>query len=223
MKIIGTKSSILTVISILWWAMGFAGEEDFGTLGGHFLRIGVGSRAVALGETFTGLADDATALYWNPGGLAQLTKNELSLTHISFFQGISYENLIYTASIYDWGTMGVGFFYLHMGSIEGRDIYGNPTQDFTASDLALVLSYGRRAGGDLFFGVSLKYIQENIEYEVAKSFAIDIGGLARLKNLGIGVSVLNMGRPLRFIEKSYDLPLSVVMGTSYKRLIFRRD
>jgi len=33
---------------------------------------GNGARAAAMGYAFTGLADDATAISWNPAGLAQL-------------------------------------------------------------------------------------------------------------------------------------------------------
>jgi len=35
-----------------------------------FLLISPGARAAGMGEAFVGLADDATAVYWNPAGLA---------------------------------------------------------------------------------------------------------------------------------------------------------
>jgi long-subunit fatty acid transport protein len=40
---------------------------------------GPGSRANGLGQAFTGVADDATALFYNPAGLANLTRTELNL------------------------------------------------------------------------------------------------------------------------------------------------
>ena len=49
-----------------------------GTVGGDFLKIGVGERAVGMGGAFSSIADNATAIYWNPAGLSQLTKRELS-------------------------------------------------------------------------------------------------------------------------------------------------
>ena len=40
---------------------------------------GPGSRAGGLGLAFTGVADDATALYYNPAGLAHMTRGEFNL------------------------------------------------------------------------------------------------------------------------------------------------
>src|SRR5690242_5810640 len=38
---------------------------------GGFEGPGIGSRATGMGGAFIGLADDWTAIYWNPAGLAQ--------------------------------------------------------------------------------------------------------------------------------------------------------
>ena len=45
--------------------------------------FGVGARAMGMGGAFLGVADDLTALYWNPAGLAQIRKFELygNLSH----------------------------------------------------------------------------------------------------------------------------------------------
>ncbi|MDD9974878.1 MAG: hypothetical protein OXU27_12775, partial [Candidatus Poribacteria bacterium] len=37
---------------------------------GDFLTNGVGGRALGLGGAYVGIADDATAAYWNPAGIA---------------------------------------------------------------------------------------------------------------------------------------------------------
>ncbi|MFA6542771.1 MAG: UPF0164 family protein, partial [Bacteroidota bacterium] len=43
-----------------------------GTTAGTFLEIPVGARAIALGSAYSGIADDASSLYWNPAGAARL-------------------------------------------------------------------------------------------------------------------------------------------------------
>ena len=53
-----------------------------GTTAGQFLRVGLGARAVGLGGAFSALADDVTAIYWNPAGLAQIENREVSLRTI---------------------------------------------------------------------------------------------------------------------------------------------
>ncbi|HRU38780.1 MAG TPA: hypothetical protein P5511_02795, partial [Candidatus Goldiibacteriota bacterium] len=42
--------------------------------------FGSGARAIGMGEAFTAIADDATAIYYNPAGLAQLDHNEVHWT-----------------------------------------------------------------------------------------------------------------------------------------------
>ncbi|RIK54073.1 hypothetical protein DCC62_32005, partial [candidate division KSB1 bacterium] len=52
------------------------GNQRAGTAMAQFLKIGVGGRAVGMGEAFVALANDASALYWNPAGIAQMNKSE---------------------------------------------------------------------------------------------------------------------------------------------------
>ncbi len=42
---------------------------------GDFLTNGVGARALGLGGAYVSIADDATATYWNPAGIAKLSHN----------------------------------------------------------------------------------------------------------------------------------------------------
>ena len=55
-------------------------EVDFDYLHGSDLGMGIGARAMSMGGAFTAVADDASAVFWNPAGLAQLTDNQLFLS-----------------------------------------------------------------------------------------------------------------------------------------------
>ena len=46
--------------------------------------VGSGARAIGMGGAFIGIADDATAASWNPAGLIQLEKPELSIVGAYF-------------------------------------------------------------------------------------------------------------------------------------------
>jgi len=64
---------------------------------GEFLRIGVGARALGMGSAFAGLADDGSAAFWNPAGLATLTSREVTLMHAEQFGSIvKYDFASYT-------------------------------------------------------------------------------------------------------------------------------
>lgn len=94
-----------------------------GTKAASFLKIGVGVRATAMGEAFTALADDGTALYWNPPGLTQLKTKGFSTTYNSWFEEIKqgYLSLVFPSLK---GATGIGTNYVDMGTFEGRDEYG---------------------------------------------------------------------------------------------------
>ncbi|MGA1863988.1 MAG: hypothetical protein ACMUHX_02885, partial [bacterium] len=53
--------------------------------------VGSGARAMGMGGAFIGVADDATAASWNPGGLLQLTKPEISIVGSFYSGGIDYK------------------------------------------------------------------------------------------------------------------------------------
>src|SRR5512142_3359573 len=62
-----------------------------GTTAATFLKIGLGPRAVALGESYAGVADDVSAVYWNPAGLAELDGPEFTAMHTFWLESMYFE------------------------------------------------------------------------------------------------------------------------------------
>lgn len=69
---------LLTMVLVMTSSIAFA---DSAGGAGAFLKMGVGARALGMGSAFTAVADDSTASFWNPAGLALLEKNEGSFMH----------------------------------------------------------------------------------------------------------------------------------------------
>ncbi|KAB2926370.1 MAG: hypothetical protein F9K22_00570 [Bacteroidetes bacterium] len=57
-----------------------------------FNITGAGARAEGFGGAFIGLADDATAVVWNPAGLSQLERPEASLVTRYISEGVKFSN-----------------------------------------------------------------------------------------------------------------------------------
>lgn len=199
-----------------------------GTTSAAFLKLGVGARAVAMGGAFTGVPGDPFAIYWNPAGLAYAGPDKnLGFFHNEYFEGLGQEFLSYTspARTGAWG-LGLNYFYTSK-DLERRSGLNeadplNPISPsegkFGAYDLALSAGYGRAYGGGLALGAALKLIRQSIDDESGASAALDLGALRSFKWRGgdytAGLSVQNLGPGIKFVDKSFDLPLTFKAGLS---------
>ena len=182
-----------------------------GTTTASFLKIGVGARAVAMGEAFTAVASDGTSLYWNPAGLTQLKTKEISATYNSWFEETKqgYLSLIFPSLR---GTMGLGTNYVDMGKLEGRDVEGNPTGDFTASDTHIFIGYARKLKKSSW-GLTVGWLQDVIKEDKKNSFLANIGFLYPVSNrFTLGGVAQNIGSKLG----SDPLPLTFKVGAASK-------
>lgn len=182
-----------------------------GTTTASFLKIGIGARAAAMGEAFTAVASDGTSLYWNPAGLTQLKTKEISATYNSWFKEIKqgYLSLTFPTSR---GTMGLGTNYVDMGKLEGRDVEGNPTGDFTASDTHIFIGYARKLKKSSW-GFTVGWLQDAIKDDKKDTFLANIGFLYPVSDrFTLGVVAQNIGSRLG----GDSLPLTFKVGAAFK-------
>ena len=202
----------------------------FASSGASFLKLGVGARALGLGSAYTAVANDATALHWNPAGLAKLDKNELSATHAELFADTSFDSLDYAHST-SKGAFGIGAVDLNQGEIEGRGETRETAGNFSASDMAVTLGWGGRFRQRSGIGASAKVIQSKIAGYTSTGLAFDAGFQSRLSPptgspVLVGFSVQNLGPKMTFIDQSFNLPLTLAAGAGYpvlKNLLLSAD
>lgn len=197
----------------------FGGEiqENAGTTGMAFLKIGVGGRAAALSGAYTAVSDDPSAAYWNPAGLGTLEGRRLLLMHSTWLQDIQYEYAGYVAGN---GHQGIGIYFAFQtsGDLEYRVKPSmEPLGTFSVYDLALGLSYGRSIRPDVEVGITAKFLYEKIHTEDASGGACDIGVLYRtpLSGLTLGLSLRHLGGMGKMRSEPIDLPAEIRMGASY--------
>ena len=70
-----------------------ATNDNVATSVAHFLKIGVGGRAEAMGGAFTAQADDASSLYWNPAGLAVMASPQVMFSQTNWITDINHVSL----------------------------------------------------------------------------------------------------------------------------------
>lgn len=203
----------LFLLSFLIWRP----SASSATTGFDFLKIGVGARPLALGEAYVALADDISGIYWNPAGLVQLSRQEIGFTYNKWFEDIGYHFFGYAHLLND-SAFALSFYYLGVENIEGNNQESNPTGEFSVYDLAFGFSYSRRLNDRLSTGLTLKFIKEKLEDEVANALAFDWGALYKtgIHNLDLGLNIQNMGTKIKFINEYTSLPLNCKFGLAYK-------
>jgi len=153
--------------------------------GAVFLRITPGARAIGMCQSFTAIADDATACYYNPAGIAFIDKPQVLSMNLSPPIGIAKAGL-WTLTELSHPIFGqkvhspldpsyLGGPYIYWASVLPLDCrqsvgininYVNfgPTDAydslFYSYNYALSASYGRKIMDNLGLGISIKYIYE---------------------------------------------------------------
>jgi hypothetical protein len=215
---------LLTVwVAVLCWCTGTYGakiHEKAGTHAMAFLKIGVGAKAIGMGESQAADANDLYASYWNPAGLANIQRPQLGLMHNEWFAGINHEFIGFVQPIGNAGVIGGSAVYLSSGELQGRDAKGQETKIFRPYDIALILSYARRFGSGVSFGMNTKWVRSQIDDTNAQVVAFDIGGLYVVpkSSLAFGFSAQHLGTKAKFVEESFSLPLNIRVGAAYKLL-----
>ena len=174
---------------------------NVGTTAAPFLEVGVGSRAIGMGGAFVAVANDVSALYWNPAGLCRLGHGEAVFERIDWLADISFNFLGAAIPFGHWGT--AGFFLNAMTvpkmAVRTVDFPGGTGEEYDAASIAVGLSYSYALTDRFSIGFNGKYITERIWHEKTAGLAIDIGTLyyTGFKGLRLGASITNFGSSLQ--------------------------
>lgn len=179
----------------------------------QFLEIGIGARALSMGSAFTAVADDATALYWNPAGITQIASASVSGTHTEWFADMS---LDYVAALIPVSNGQVLGFSLSVFNAVDKQLvrtvsYPEGTGEYySAADISLALTYAIKVTDRFSGGLTGKYIRQQIWHSSSSGFAMDIGLLykSQFKGLNMGASISNFGTDMRLsgrdLRRAYD-------------------
>ncbi len=189
-----------------------------------FLKISPGARPVGMGNAFTAVADDLNSLAWNPAGMAQAPKREAAFMHAQLFADTQYDFVGYAHPLSRHklpGTLAFGVARLSQQPIGGRDSNRRRTGSFTAADTVYQAAYSRSVlKRTTNLGVSVKYLQSQLADTRTNSYAFDLGIQRTIRSskrpLTLGVSAMNIGPGMRYLDETNDLPLTFSVGAGLR-------
>ena len=204
-RVICLVCSIAICFPLMAWSQEFA---KVGTSGAQFLRIGIGARAVAMSEAYVAVANDASAIFWNPAGLVLVEKNDVLLSHTEWVADIGFQAAGFAKTLEGIGTVGLSFAYLGSGDMNVTTV-AQPQgtgETFNYSDLMLGVSYARWLTDKFAIGGNVKYVREDFGVDnpitgegiATGVWGVDIGTLyfTGYKYLRMGMSIQNFGPEL---------------------------
>lgn len=194
-------------------------NSNAGTSSFPFLKINISARAVAMGGAFTGLADDESALYYNPAGITAIDDTKYIVGYHDYLFDTQSGFLGYIKPINDRRTIGFYLSYLNFGSFTQTDENGDITGDFGGGDLLLAVSFAQKKDHQISFGATAKFIYEKIDVYSASGLALDLAAKYNSDRgrFGAGLMLQNIGFQLSSLGETKDkLPTTIRSGISFK-------
>ncbi|MFC1521301.1 PorV/PorQ family protein [Elusimicrobiota bacterium] len=185
-------------------------------VGAAFLKIPVGARPLGMGGAFTAMANDATALHYNPAGLSQIPAADLVAAQNRWVADIVENFAGFAQRINRRQTIACGMRSLGMDPLERRDDQGRQTGYFKSEDRAITASLAWEVYPGLSIGASAKQIEMRLDDAKAKGRAFDFGVLAQAwSRLTLGVALKNKGNSMKFVNESFSLPTTLNFGANF--------
>lgn len=181
---------------VLLWSLGvvMASLQAGGGLPGGFLDDGVGGRSLGLGKAFSGLANDAQAVYYNPAGLAQLYSNDLILMGGTLYGGANQTFVSYALPTQLFGTFAFSYTGVRV-SVPPQELERD--EPISWSNNGVLLSYAKDLMPFLCVGFNYKVIYNPLtDYTARITQGFDLGLLIFPEELySFGVMGKNLLQP----------------------------
>lgn len=221
------KILLIIAAAMVCFSVKVFGFEKVGTTSFQFLKVFPGARANALSGAYTTIANNSESVFWNPAGLAKLEGFDVSIGYIDWFLDINHFSLAGAYSLGDFGTVGFQAVFSDVGGIEVtrvdrlgfvNGVYnpGLTGEIINPSSFVIGVSYAKNVTDKFAFGITAKYVREDLIFEKADAIVFD-GGLTfntGFRSIVIGAAIRHFGQEVKFIDKSYPLPQTFNIGIS---------
>jgi hypothetical protein len=208
--------------------------------GVKMLDVGMGARACGMGEAFTVLGQDASALFYNPAGVGEIEGNfDLYAGQTQWIADISYINVagVYNAGV--WGKFGFSLITPDYGEFYATRVDAAAEEGFVeieggidVSAFCAGIAYAREFTDKFTVGFQAKWVTQHLgesfftavteeedTVEVGRDNNLatpcfDFGLLfyPGFKSFAFGMSVRNFSPAVTYERIAFELPLTFALG-----------
>lgn len=202
--------------------------------GFQFLSVGVDARPAAMAEAFTTVEGNASALFYNPAGMARMQQAfSLAASQIQWIADINYYAFCGAFSPAEgrYGVFGLSVMGVDYGEMQGTMVWPNAdgyidTEVFSPTAVAIGIGYARSLTDKFSVGGQAKWVAQSlgksvvpddeVRKNIASALAFDFGTIYRTgyKSLVFGMSVRNFSEEVKFEKEGFQLPLTFKIGFS---------
>ena len=225
----------------------YAGNPDrVGENGAYELLINGWPRSTGFWDMYTARVTGVESMRLNPAGLAHIEKMQVVLAQTLWFQGSSTQvtQAGFAGKLGADNVVGVELMSLNVGDLykttEDQPDPNNGLGTYKPTFINLGFTFSRKFSNRIYGGATLRIISESVENVRAMGFAFDAGLqyiLGKKDNLRFGVSIKNLGTPMKFkgdgftyrgsrddndfqatqssVANKYELPAQLTIGASY--------
>jgi hypothetical protein len=169
-----------------------------GSAAAAMLNIGIGARAEALGGAFVAIADDPSALYWNPAGITQIRYVSLQVTKTNWFADTDFSSLDLVVPLQSFGgAIGFHLAMLDYGENPVRTVFRpeGTGEMYSASDFVAGLYFAMGITDRVSTSLGVKYFKQSIWHVSGSAIGFDLSILFQtpLQGLKLGGTISNLG------------------------------
>lgn len=215
-------AGLISVLLLSGSALNAAGP---GATSANFLKIPVGARQAATGASFTAVADDPTAAYYNPAGLAQIDRAQALFSHNRYFEDIT-QQWFGAALPFGRSTLAFSLNYLSVPPFPSYSATDTRTGSVSAYDMAAAVSYAGRRELDndsfaaILYGFTARHITQQLDSESARGYGADAGIILKPHGAGISLAAAMSNlyaSKIKFIDEGFTQPRTLKLGAAYRR------
>ncbi len=234
------KYILFIFILILVFSVNSYAVDKVAQTGCKFLDVGAGARACGMGEAFTVIGQDATALFYNPSGIGEIDEHfDLSAGVTQWIADIQYVSLAFVYNFGVWGNFGFSLISPDYGTIIGTKVDESTEAGFSSlgpldvSAFCAGVAYAREFTDKFTVGGQVKYVSQNLAENIVEegeapvaneisTLSYDFGLLfyPGFESFAFGMSIRNFSPRVTYERIGFEMPLTFALGVGLDLMDF---